>query len=331
MFEIEKLVRFAEDPGAAEPWLRSLRVENVERAAANVRSIVNSGLTLDLAANICEQLTDSLPAVSDPDRALNNLERFIAASRNPLSLGSLLERDRMLSRQRDELIQAERLATVGRMASHITHEIRNPLSSIGLNVEMLEEEVAGLAGSGASEARSMLQSIGREVDRLREVTEQYLRFSRLPRPDLVYCDVGAVLRDLLGFVRPQLSAAKIELDAEVNVLPCVQADANQLRQAFLNLVRNAIEAMPDGGRLEVRAAVRDEAVEIGIADSGEGISDDVRENVFQPFFTTKDAGTGLGLALTHQIVVAHGGTVTCDSAPGGGTTFLVRLPNAWSP
>jgi signal transduction histidine kinase len=243
-----------------------------------------------------------------------------------------------LEEREQQLIRSERLAAVGKIAAHITHEVRNPLSSVGLNAELLEETVARLAASStadpaeAEEARALLRAIGKEVDRLTEITEAYLRFARLPRPRLEREDLRALVQALVAFIQPELAAANITVDADLPTgLPPVLADENQLRQALLNLLRNAKEAMGDGGRLTLRArAIADDrggdSVELEIGDTGPGIRAEHLGKVFDPFFSTKEGGTGLGLALTQQIIVEHGGTIAVSSVAGQGTTFRLRLP-----
>jgi len=227
------------------------------------------------------------------------------------------------------LIRSERLATVGRMAAHITHEIRNPLASLGLNVELLGDEV----GADNQEARKLVTSIGKEVDRLSDITETYLRFVRLPKPKLEREDLGAIATSVLEFAGSELALAGITRTIAIEEgLPDVVADESQLRQALLNLVRNAKEAMPGGGRilLEVGKAA-DGYVRLVLADSGSGISPENLTNIFEPFFSTKVKGTGLGLALVQQIVGEHGGRIEVDCPPGGGTRFTLLLPVAKSP
>lgn len=244
---------------------------------------------------------------------------------------SLQERDRMLAQQREALLRAERLATIGKMSSQITHEIRNPLSSIGLNVELLEEELDAARNGdadAATEARALLRAVTAEVDRLRDVTERYLRFARLPSADPAPADLVQVLEDLLDFVHEELLASGVQVDTEVGPLPELDIDVQQLRQAFLNLVRNAAEAMPDGGRLRVTTGVEGDAAVVRLADSGVGIPPEDLDQVFDPFYSTKQAGTGLGLALTQQILTDHGGTIEIESPPEGGTVVVVRIPLA---
>ncbi|BDG09079.1 sensor histidine kinase [Anaeromyxobacter paludicola] len=233
-----------------------------------------------------------------------------------------------LSRQRAELRAAERLAAVGRISAQITHEIRNPLNSIGLNTELLAEELAALP-EGA-EARQLVGAIAREVDRLEGVAEEYLRFARLPRPSLAREDVNEILGGLLDFLGPEMAAAGVEVRRELAPgLPPVRADEGQLRAAFLNLLRNSREAMPAGGAVSVRTrALPGGGVEAEVADSGPGLAPEALPHLFEPFWSTKEKGTGLGLAFTHQVVREHGGAIACESAPGRGATFRVTLPAA---
>jgi len=232
-----------------------------------------------------------------------------------------------LERQRRDLLAAERLAAAGRISAQITHEIRNPLNSLGLNAELLAEE---LAESGSAEARALLGAISREVDRLDGVTEEYLRFARLPKPSMAREDLNEILGALLDFVAPEMAAARVRVErALAPGLPPVRGDEGQLRAAFLNLLRNSREAMPAGGTVSVRTARSgDGMVEVVVADTGGGIPPEQISRIFDPFYSTKTGGTGLGLAFTLQVLKEHGGSIQCESAPGRGTTFVVRLPAA---
>ena len=226
---------------------------------------------------------------------------------------------------KSRLIQTERLAAIGRMAAHVTHEVRNPLSSIGLNVDMLGDEIH----EPGSEGKRLLDSIQQELERLESITEEYLRLARLPEPSLTPDDPTHLLRDTAEFVRREMDAAGVDLVLDLAAqLPAVAMDEPQLRQALLNLLRNAREAMPDGGSAKLEASRYDGGVRIKVHDEGAGIGDEEREHVFDLFYTTKERGTGLGLPLTQQIVVAHGGSIACKSRHPHGTTFEVWLPVA---
>jgi two-component system, NtrC family, sensor kinase len=246
-----------------------------------------------------------------------------------------------IEEREQRLIRSERLATVGRMAAQITHEVRNPLASIGLYAELLGDEIA----DRGEEPKRLVTSIISEVDRLTEITETYLRFARLPQPKLEREDLGALVTGVLEFARAELSQAGIALEIEVAPgLPEIAADEAQLRQALLNLVRNAREAMSttcvsagapgSQGRLRVSVGSRGEGearqVFVSVADSGSGIARENLGQIFDPFFSTKARGTGLGLALVQQIVVEHGGRVDVESGaavdPRGGTRFTLSFP-----
>jgi two-component system, NtrC family, sensor kinase len=240
-----------------------------------------------------------------------------------------------VARAQSRAVANERLAAIGKMAAHVTHEIRNPLSSIGLNIELLEEELTkaqvlpGVDRDAPSEARALLEAITREVQRLEHLSEEYLRVARLPSPRMEADDVAASVRDVVAFARPEIERAGCAVKLEVaESVPPALFDESQLRQALLNLLRNAREAMPGGGSIDVEVAAEGMSVVIDVADRGGGISEDIRARVFDPFFSTKGEGTGLGLAITRQIVEAHGGSVTCDPREGGGTRFRLTLPIA---
>jgi signal transduction histidine kinase len=230
-----------------------------------------------------------------------------------------------LDRQRDELRRAERLAAVGRISAQITHEIRNPLNAIGLNADLLAEELA--EAPGRPEAHQLVEAISREVDRLNGVTEEYLRFARLPRLALARADLNDIVGSLLDFLGPELQSARIEVRRELApALPQVRADEGQLRAVFLNLVRNSREAMPHGGVLTITTRALGRALEVEVDDTGGGIPPGDLTRIFEPFYSTKERGTGLGLAFAQQVAKEHGGSVRCESTVGRGTTFTVRLP-----
>ncbi len=232
-----------------------------------------------------------------------------------------------VGRAQSRAVANERLAAIGKMAAHVTHEIRNPLSSIGLNIELLEEELA--EGTVSGEATSLLTSITREVQRLEHLSEEYLRVARLPQPRMDADDLGTTVRDIVAFAKPEMDRAGLELrlDIEENLPPAL-FDESQIRQALLNMMRNAREAMAEGGCIDVSVRADGMSVVVGVDDRGAGIPSDVRARIFDPFFSTKGEGTGLGLAITRQIVEAHGGSIACEGREGGGTSFRISLPIA---
>lgn len=230
-------------------------------------------------------------------------------------------------------LEAERLAAVGKISSQVAHEVRNPLSSISLNAELLREELDTLVKEPnpvkIAAANSLLQAIEREVGRLSELAGDYLTFSRLPKHHKQSTDLNELVMIHLDFLREEARRRGIE----VLFHPCaglspMSVDPRQLEQVLLNLVKNALEAMPEGGRVEVRVAKEDHAVVLSVRDEGTGMDEETRKKIFDPFFTTKERGTGLGLSLVQQVVDEHGGEVWCESGKAKGTTFFIRIP--WS-
>jgi PAS domain S-box-containing protein len=232
----------------------------------------------------------------------------------------------------DEKLRAERLAVIGTMSARLAHEIRNPLSSITLNIDLVRDEIEALTkqdSAAGAEARALLQSLDSEVRRIQRVTEDYLKFARMPKPVREPVRLNEVLAQGISFMESLFEATQVVVKTDLDAdLPAIQADESQLWQAVLNLVRNAIEAMPHGGRLIVSTTRRDQFCVLTLIDTGKGMTAEERAQVFKPFFSTKSGGTGLGLPLTQQIITEHGGSIHCESTPGQGTTFVIELPFA---
>ena len=230
-------------------------------------------------------------------------------------LAETLEEMRASLRARDERMQM--------MLSGIAHEVRNPLGGIELFAGLLREEVAGDAEKTAHVAR-----IERELEHLKAVVAQFLEYSRRPPPELARVDCRALLEDVRDVLGKDLADASVECSLDVSGAPAARADANQLRRALLNLGRNAIQATPRGGKVTLSAQNGDGRVRLAVHDSGDGIAPEHLPNIFLPFYTTKEKGTGLGLAFVRDIARDHGGDVSCESTPGHGATFTIELP-AW--
>jgi PAS domain S-box-containing protein len=249
---------------------------------------------------------------------------------NPMGRSAILRDITERKRLEEAKLHAERLAVVGAMSAKLAHEIRNPLSSVILNLDLARDEIEKLAkDDSANEARALLDSIGSEVRRIQRVTEDYLKFARLPKPRRGTIGLNALLEEQLAFMQSLFDAAGVKLRTEfAPSLPAIHADEEQLWQAILNLIRNALEAMPAGGTLTLSTAAEADGPTITITDTGKGMTKEELDQIFKPFFSTKTGGTGLGLPLTQQIVAEHGGRIDCRSVPRKGTTFIIHLPRA---
>lgn len=220
------------------------------------------------------------------------------------------------------------LSAFAQLAAHVAHEVRNPLSAIMLNAELLEEEAERCNCEGAAESKALVATIRAEAERLQHLTDEYLAFARPPRPSAANHNLNAVLDDLAHLVREEASRKGIRVQTRMShACPCAVFDPQQIKQAALNLVRNALQATPDGGRLLLETSVREDGrVALAVEDTGPGIDDELRCRVFEPFFTTKQTGTGLGLPLALHIIREHGGDIDVENVSGGGARFTVVLP-----
>ena len=226
---------------------------------------------------------------------------------------------------RERLLTTERLATIGKMAAHVTHEIRNPLSSISLNLELLQDELP----TESHEARALMKAILAEVDRLTHLTEYYLSFARRRSVQLEVADLRALISDALAFMRRDFERRSVSVEFAAEDEPVyVAIDESQLKQALFNLIRNAVEAMPEGGRLRVLLHQSNQTVTVHIDDEGSGIAPELMDTLFQPFVTNKPNGTGLGLVVTQQIVQSLGGEIGWEPRNTGGTRFTLQFPRA---
>jgi len=231
----------------------------------------------------------------------------------------------------ERLRVAERSTAMGRFASALAHEIKNPLNSISLAIDHLRTRLAPEAEPRRAEFQALMTTLKSELARLNRLLGDFLSTGQPARLDPRPCDVGEVVRETVALVEHKARDQGIELAVEVATgLPATLADPELLKTCLLNLVLNAFEAMPGGGRLRLAARVEGpaEAPAIAIAalDTGVGMSTQSAAHAFEPYYSTKDAGVGLGLALVRRIVEGHGGEVALESAPGQGTKVTLLLP-----
>ncbi|RAI42663.1 two-component system sensor histidine kinase AtoS [Rhodoplanes roseus] len=229
-------------------------------------------------------------------------------------LKDVSERERLMV----QVMRADRLAALGELTAGIAHEVRNPLTSIRGFIQYLDE------CESLDEWRAYGPLIIRQVDSLNHIVSELLAFGRPQPPRIGTVDVARLIEEMAFLARGK-SDARIELACDGS-FPTIEADGEALKQALLNLIINAIQAIPDGGTVTVSTRTEDDHVAIVVKDDGVGVDPENLDKVFDPFFSTKPSGTGLGLAMVHRIVDAHGGVITFDSAPGKGTVVEIRLP-----
>jgi signal transduction histidine kinase len=234
------------------------------------------------------------------------------------------ERVRSLERA---LTRQERLAALGHLAAGVAHEVRNPLNAIGMGIQRLQGEFSPIEGE--KEFRHLCTVIRGEVARLNSIVQEFLQLARVPVLQRAPVAVATLLHEVASLMEAEAKAHAVHLTRRVpEGLPTLVGDPQQLKQALINLVLNAIQATPPGGAVQVTAVAETEVLRIAVIDSGLGIAPDMLERIFDPYFTTKPQGTGLGLPIALRIIEAHRGTLDVSSALGEGTTVEVRLPIA---
>jgi two-component system sensor histidine kinase HydH len=224
----------------------------------------------------------------------------------------------------DEMLEREKALLLEKMAPVLAHEIRNPLGSIKGAAQILRSEAE------SAEQRNLLDVITEEVNRLNRVVSQFLEYARPYTPDLRPRPINTVIEKAMAVIEANSISAGIEIQLELHPhLPPVPMDQEQIHQVILNIAINALEAMPNGGMLTVRTSRIEsdtgDAVGISIRDTGQGIRREALKQIFTPFFTTKERGVGLGLAVCQRIIRSHGGRIRVKSIPGRGTIFYIRL------
>jgi two-component system nitrogen regulation sensor histidine kinase NtrY len=230
-----------------------------------------------------------------------------------------------LAASRTRLAQAERVAAWREVARRLAHEIKNPLTPIAMSVETLRDAHARARPDFGEIFDEGTRAIGEEVRRLKRIVDEFSRFARLPAPDRTPVAPDELVQSVLALFPSAPAGVVVAREVEAG-LPAVLADRDQVLQVLLNLVRNALEAMPAGGTLRIAARGEGGAVAFSVSDTGPGVRPEDQPRVFEPYFTTKEGGTGLGLAIAQRIAEEHGGTLELRSAPGEGATFTLTLP-----
>jgi PAS domain S-box-containing protein len=236
----------------------------------------------------------------------------------------------------EEILRMDRLVSLGKLASGIGHELRNPLAGIKTTAQALSEEM-----SNEDSKREYLNRITKEIDRLNELLKTFFSFAKPQKLNLVYCYVKDIINEIIPFLIKEIADKGIRFVESYHPrLPSIKVDKNQMHQVFLNLFLNAIQAMPNGGELKIEVTPvnpnssegpKQNFIKIVVSDTGKGIPSHLVDRIFDPFFTTKPKGIGLGLSITYQIIKKHGGTIKVDSQWERGTSFVINLPEISDP
>lgn len=224
-------------------------------------------------------------------------------------------------------IESEKLTALTLLAAGVAHELGNPLNSLNIHLQLIERELADLPPATAQRVRDDLLVARDEIDRLDGIIQQFLRAIRPTKPDLQRSNINEILTTSLGLLEREITDRDILVEREFATdVPRLMLDPGQLKQAFYNLIKNALQAMQPGGILRLRTTATDSSVVVEFIDSGRGISAAEIGRIFEPYYTTKEQGSGLGLMIVQRIVREHGGTMEIESDEGHGTTVRVRLP-----
>jgi signal transduction histidine kinase/DNA-binding response OmpR family regulator len=245
-----------------------------------------------------------------------NLETMVEARTNELQSTQRL------------LLRSEKLSSIGRLAASIAHEINNPLMPIMNLIESIVEDLDAQHVEYDHQAVEMIQD---SLERIRVIVSRILEFSRDQKPGMDYVDVSRVLDTVIALNRKSFEHSRMQITTDIQPMPTVFASPDQLQQVFMNIVLNAQAAMQPGGRLVIRTRALEESVLVEFQDTGCGIAPENVDRVFEPFYSTKPSGTGLGLFVSHSIVQAHQGAIELITKEGHGTTFTVRLPRTNEP
>jgi signal transduction histidine kinase len=315
---------------------RGAMVEAQQHIRAIAYGVAGGGILLAIVFSLwiaaqvsrpIEQLAHAAEEVAEGNWDVNVRERgrdevgVLARSFNRMT-GQLVS-------QRERLIQTERVAAWRELARRLAHELKNPLFPLQLTVENLVRARALPAEEFDEIFRESTATLGAEIANLKTIIGRFSDFSKMPKPEFERIDAKDVVTRVRALYANTTDAANLRFESDISNEPMpIMGDAELLHRALSNLVLNAIDAMPEGGTLTVSAHPRGETVELGVADTGEGLTAEECERLFTPYYTTKQHGTGLGLAIAQSVVTDHAGTIAVEGRPGGGAAFMIMLPKA---
>jgi signal transduction histidine kinase len=230
-------------------------------------------------------------------------------------------------RTTQQTIESERLNALTLLAAGVAHEIGNPLNSLHIHLQLLERKIRRLKGKEKTQLQESIDVARSEISRLDSIVTQFLRAIRPSKPELRPENINIIIEETLRFFAPEIADRDIVVEQELRSdIPSIELDRDQMKQAFYNVIKNSFEAMKRRGILRIRSDMDATHVIIGFTDTGGGISAQNLSRIFEPYFTTKTAGSGLGLLIVRRIVREHGGEMAIESSEGRGVTLTLRLP-----
>ena len=312
----ERLVPFAGSEGYERPIWESITDNEISR--------------------FVEQTLESQESIRDREFALDRsgMTRLLAFSLTPLVRngqiqGTIIHVEDVSERRGREarLRRADSLASLTTLAAGVAHEIKNPLGSIGIHMQLIQKAFSRIDAEEIDQLEGYVDVVNEEVERLNRIVVDFLFAVRPMDTKLEDRDLNGIVHDLLEFVRFELDEADIEIHEELGEdLPTLELDEKYLKQALLNIVKNAISAMPDGGVLTASSRQQGDVVVLTITDTGLGMSDEILSKIFEPYFTTKDFGSGIGLTMVYKVAKEHMGDVSVVSQEGKGSSFSISFP-----
>lgn len=318
----------------------SQQLANRSRELSNVRLLATTGLLMLALAMVVivgwsftkpiQKLASSAQRVASGDLDFKvDIERRDEVGQLASTFNEMIDGLKSKRELEEKLNNAERQAAIGRLTQAVAHEIRNPLNVINLSIDHVASRYAPEDEKRREQFSRILSSIRDEVARLKRLLSDLLNYGRPPRLAMETVDLSKLVDDTIDLIRPQADEQGVQVSVERDRAPAeVLGDRERLKSCISNIAINALQAMPGGGTLRTHIAQLNGSVEVTISDTGIGITEDALGKVFEPYFSTKQAGFGLGLAVTKAVVEEHKGSIEVKSQPQLGTTFIVRLPSA---